>query len=386
MEGISLRPVYGKKPNAPVTTSSTAPTNNTTTSNNPPIKSSSSKEKEPTKTYPSSTSSQPKSEQNEQDNSDLSKFIYSRTFIKQLQSQCTECPTELQATLAEVPELKSVHRAPTSTSTKPGSPQSPRRDGKDQSKQQGNKPYGKKKQQQQQQQQPGPAVPPSANQKDKPAAWNPVFFVDQKEQTLRTIKGTLNKLTPETFEKLTHKIAEMISQLTDEEAYKEAVSMVFYKAVSEINFTHMYTKLCVKLNESEPKFANSQLTFRRILLSLNQHEFEAANNAVDEASLPEDPDERAVVKEKERRRKIGNVKFIGELFNEKLLSEVVVNECLKFYFNYIMKHKGEEERMDREFAAELLCKLLTTVGGTLDTQRAKQWMDTYFNLINQYSS
>jgi len=55
-------------------------------------------------------------------------------------------------------------------------------------------------------------------------------------------------------------------------------------------------------------------------------------------------------------------------------------------FQDIIKHKGESEKIDREFNAELLCKLLTTIGKILDLPRAKGYMDTYFNFIVGYVS
>jgi hypothetical protein len=49
--------------------------------------------------------------------------------------------------------------------------------------------------------------------------------------------------------------------------------------------------------------------FRKILLTKCQQEFEAViSGEAAETNLPEDPDERQVLKDKQRKGKIGNVK------------------------------------------------------------------------------
>jgi hypothetical protein len=50
---------------------------------------------------------------------------------------------------------------------------------------------------------------------------------------------------------------DLIAQCNNAEIYTEAISMVFIKAVGEINFTKLYTQLCARLNNTTPKFANS---------------------------------------------------------------------------------------------------------------------------------
>jgi hypothetical protein len=52
----------------------------------------------------------------------------------------------------------------------------------------------------------------------------------------------------------------------------------------------------------------------------------------------------------------------------------------------ILKYKTDATKEDREFNAELLCKLLTTVGQSLDHERGKQYMDTYFSQVSKFSA
>jgi translation initiation factor 4G len=78
-----------------------------------------------------------------------------------------------------------------------------------------------------------------------------------------------------------------------------------------------------------------------------------------------------------RRRMLGNIKFIGELYRKSMLTERIMHTC-------IMKLLGDHQIPDEE-DVEALCKLLTTIGGQLDHVRAKEHMDAYFRRIDQLS-
>ncbi|KAG8910325.1 hypothetical protein FRC00_008399, partial [Tulasnella sp. 408] len=73
---------------------------------------------------------------------------------------------------------------------------------------------------------------------------------------------------------------------------------------------------------------------------------------------------------KAKRQGLGLVRFIGELFKLQMLTERIMHECIKKLLSKIENPEEEE--------IESLCKLLTTVGQALDTQKAKGHMDIYF--------
>jgi len=108
-----------------------------------------------------------------------------------------------------------------------------------------------------------------------------------------------------------------------------------------------------------------------------QEEFESTYTRGDTKDMPEDPEDRLIFKEKIRSRKLGNVKFIGELFKSKLLSERIIQECVKILFDSIGKSRSDKETMEHH--CELVCKLMTTIGKLIDTSKAKPFMQQYFN-------
>jgi len=71
---------------------------------------------------------------------------------------------------------------------------------------------------------------------------------------------------------------------------------------------------------------------------------------------------------------LGNIRFIGELFKKSMLAEGVMHTC-------IMKLLGDGKRDPTEEDVEALCKLMMTVGGQLDSPKAKAYMDAYFSRI-----
>lgn len=61
-----------------------------------------------------------------------------------------------------------------------------------------------------------------------------------------------------------------------------------------------------------------------------------------------------------RRRSMGNIKFIGELFKLKMLTEAIMHDCVV----KLLKNHDEE-------SLECLCRLFSTIGKDLDFEKAK---------------
>lgn len=80
-------------------------------------------------------------------------------------------------------------------------------------------------------------------------------------------------------------------------------------------------------------------------------------------------------KDKARRRSIGNIKFIGELFKLKMLTEAIMHDCVV----KLLKNHDEE-------SLECLCRLLTTIGKDLDFEKAKVRQIRKLHVINFFLS
>ena len=164
--------------------------------------------------------------------------------------------------------------------------------------------------------------------------------------------------------------------------------------------------------EGGPRMIN----FKRVLLNKCQEEFEKGDSAIkaveqeeiddenekngedaakeeekEEGEVPAKPktpeelelDKRRKIQEREdrmrqaRRRMLGNIRFIGELFKKEMLTARIMHTC-------IMKLLNEKKNPDEE-DVEALCKLMATIGRLIDRPDAKSHMDAYFKRIQGLS-
>ncbi len=65
-------------------------------------------------------------------------------------------------------------------------------------------------------------------------------------QATKSVKGTLNKLTPEKFERL---LQQLVDVVTSAEILHTTISLVFESAVAQPTFVAMYADLCDRLSK-----------------------------------------------------------------------------------------------------------------------------------------
>jgi hypothetical protein len=87
-----------------------------------------------------------------------------------------------------------------------------------------------------------------------------------------------------------------------------------------------------------------------------------------------------------KRRMLGNIRFVGELFKQKLLTEVTIQSCITDLMGSPEKWKDMRDEQD----IECLCHLLTTAGERLEAKNAanyeaKRHLDMYFDRLRSLS-
>ncbi|KAJ6256118.1 hypothetical protein Dda_9210 [Drechslerella dactyloides] len=218
------------------------------------------------------------------------------------------------------------------------------------------------------------------------------------EMVQRKVKAALNKMTPEKFDKIADQILEIASQSryeTDGRSLRQVIQLTFEKATDEPNFSSMYAKFCKRMLESmHPDIKDENIKdkngnvvtggalFRKYLLNRCQEEFERGWK-VNLPPKPEGASEEAALMSDEyyiaaaaKRRGLGLIQFIGELFKLQMLTERIMHECVKKLVDY--EGTPEEEEV------ESLCKLLRTIGYALDaTDKSRLAMDAYFDRIQR---
>ncbi|XP_030077927.1 eukaryotic translation initiation factor 4 gamma 3 isoform X6 [Microcaecilia unicolor] len=227
-------------------------------------------------------------------------------------------------------------------------------------------------------------------------AWKPSLKRDslsedpenvKTQELFRKVRSILNKLTPQMFNQLMKQVTDLT--VDTEERLKGVIDLVFEKAIDEPSFSVAYGNMCRCLATLKVPMADkpgNTVNFRKLLLNRCQKEFEKdkadddvfekKQKELESATTPEEKtrlqDELEEAKDKARRRSIGNIKFIGELFKLKMLTEAIMHDCVV----KLLKNHDEE-------SLECLCRLLTTIGKDLDFEKAKPRMDQYFNQMEK---
>ncbi|KAJ7986084.1 hypothetical protein DPEC_G00347130 [Dallia pectoralis] len=207
---------------------------------------------------------------------------------------------------------------------------------------------------------------------------------ERHDAIFRKVRGILNKLTPEKFDKL---CLELLNVGVDSKlVLKGIILLIVDKALEEPKYSSLYAQLCLRLAEDAPNFdgpspeiqtsQKQSTTFRRLLISKLQDEFEnrARNVEIydkhDNPLTAEEEEQHAIAKFK----MLGNIKFIGELGKLDLIHESILHKCIKT----LLEKKKRVQLKDMGEDLECLCQIMRTVGPRLDHEKARSLMDQYF--------
>ena len=168
------------------------------------------------------------------------------------------------------------------------------------------------------------------------------------------------------------------------------VAILFDKVLGEAYFSGLYSDLCVKISkevadmfeqpsanppqqptagdEGKPQPVKKRSLFRTILLNECQDSFGRGLDPVDKDG--KSVDQVAELEMLQKRRMLGNIRFIGELYKKAMITEKIMHECVLHLLT------------DSEEDLEALCNLLSTIGKKLDQHKAEERMDAYFQKLD----
>ncbi|XP_053200932.1 eukaryotic translation initiation factor 4 gamma 3-like isoform X2 [Panonychus citri] len=227
----------------------------------------------------------------------------------------------------------------------------------------------------------------------KPAipALAPVENIDEEEkktqELLKRFRGILNKLTPQKYDDLIRQVDALSIDSADR--LNKVLELIFDKAVDEPAFCTDYAKLCKHISlaekakksnddkdkSSEKDDKTKEKQFRGLLLTKCQNEFESdiykdvnIEERLQEIETISDPEKKKIAKleldedkRKARKRTLGIIKFIGELYMFDMLRVAIMDSCIA----KLLKASDDE-------SLELLCTLLRTVGAKWEQDSAKK--------------
>ena len=205
----------------------------------------------------------------------------------------------------------------------------------------------------------------------------------------KKVRAILNKLTPQKFQTLVVQFKEI--EINTEERLRLAIELIFEKAVEEPAYSTAYASMCKELSLKRVTKAGTEdiVDFRSLLLEQCRNEFqrdyiskadkdkftENMNNAATE-DKKKIKAEFELMESKMRKRSLGNMRFIGELYLQQLTRQQIIHEHI---ISRLLENIEEE-------SLECLCRFLTTCGAKLEADqlnipeniRAKFSLDKYF--------
>jgi translation initiation factor 4G len=207
-----------------------------------------------------------------------------------------------------------------------------------------------------------------------------------EEAIIRKSKSLLNKMTAENFDSISDQLVEITKQSEKETtglALRTVVNQTFDKAVDEAHWSAIYAKFCAKLVQTiNPEVQQEGLLnkagepikgyslVRRYLITKCQVEFEKGwtdkiptneDGTVVEAEMMSDEYYKAVAA---KRRGLGLVRFIGEMYILKLLTANTIQTC----FSRLLIDPKDMDSTPSEEAIESACKLMITVGPSFEEE------------------
>jgi len=217
-------------------------------------------------------------------------------------------------------------------------------------------------------------------------AWAPVAPVtvsaaptESAPQALRKVKGILNKVTPEKFERL---LGQLIPLISSYEVLQGTIVMVFENAVVQPTFVAMYADLCSELDAALPEFEgpDGPQQFKKMLANTCQEEYEATEAARVEAQA-HSGDAREESERKAKQRLLGNVRLIAELFKKGMVNDRIMVLILS---DLLGSADGQEPSED---SIEAACEVIGTAGAALEeTTRSKTRLDNIFTQLGRLAS
>ncbi|CAE6521722.1 unnamed protein product [Rhizoctonia solani] len=235
---------------------------------------------------------------------------------------------------------------------------------------------------------------------------------EERQLVDHKVRALLNKLTMDKFDSIAGQIIDWANKSEQEDdgaTLKQVVELILEQAKEDTVYSEAYARLCRRImnqispnvqdksiGDSQGQLITGEKLFRKYLLGRCQDDLErklgTESITLAAFALQLGQDKNAEIgsegeskrmayfneyyaKAKSKRRRLGLVRFIGELHKSQMLTDRIIHECIKKLLANNIDPKEEE--------IESLCEFLLTVGQNLDSPKARNHMDIYFERMQE---
>ncbi|XP_069369143.1 eukaryotic translation initiation factor 4 gamma 1-like [Paralichthys olivaceus] len=195
----------------------------------------------------------------------------------------------------------------------------------------------------------------------------------KNKELIMAVKSILSSLTPETFHSSVRRLKKLCLNTVEE--LQDVVNLIFESAVMG-DSAQLYARMCSSLPtvQFQPTVDSTTFVNFTILLARRcraEYEDIFGHDNTDEKS------ERGLEQMKKEldgatlHRSLRTIKFIGELFLARILSEAAMHSCI----TGLLKNQDE-------VSLECLCELLQIIGMNLETVTSKKVMNAHYDQMD----
>lgn len=176
---------------------------------------------------------------------------------------------------------------------------------------------------------------------------NNMLKEDPNSKSENSLKSTIEALTSITYSKMDH--------------FVKLVELIVEKSLDESTFCTIYAIICCELGKYYIENVNQpKLLFRHVLLNNCQTTFSKFITNCDKV---------------EKSKFIGLMKFLGELYNKKMLSSIIIQGCFDKLGNVIDKSP---------YVADAICELVNTTIKNISQEKSKDIFNHFELKLKEY--
>jgi len=198
------------------------------------------------------------------------------------------------------------------------------------------------------------------------------------DSAMRRVNGILNRLTPERFDSLLQQLFELLTGDQADACLTRVLPLVFARAINETKLCELYARLTKHLyslvgSDEQPILQEQLIALSSSLLYKVDDVYQAVKDDQEQLS-------------KLQCKRLGNVQFFGELVRLDTLPYFRLHSVIAYLFQQCSLLQGQGKSAEADFHIELLCRLLTTIGGDLNPHRAQSYVQNLQQIAHRHST